>query len=81
LNNSSYDQFHGGGDFSYACVIMKKYFDKKSEMQKINTHVFLHENILHILSTFEDTIFKSSEYKKNNQMKKKMNHFFVALLK
>jgi len=37
LNNSNYDNFHGGGDFSHAYVIMHKYFDKKSEMQKMST--------------------------------------------
>jgi len=37
LDNSNYDNFHGGGDFSHVYVIMHKYFDKKSEMQKINT--------------------------------------------
>jgi len=35
LNNSNYDNLHGGGDFSYAYVIMHKYFGKK-KMQKIN---------------------------------------------
>jgi hypothetical protein len=34
---SNYDNFHGGGDFSHAYVIMHKYFGKKLEMQKINT--------------------------------------------
>ncbi len=37
LDNSNYDNFHGGGDFSHAFVIMHKYFGKKSKMQKINT--------------------------------------------
>jgi len=36
LNNSNYDNLHGGGDFSYAYVIMHKYFGKKQKMQKIN---------------------------------------------
>jgi hypothetical protein len=35
LDNSNYDNFHGGGDFSHVYVIMHKYFDKKPEMQKI----------------------------------------------
>jgi hypothetical protein len=34
LNNSNYDNFHGGGEFSHAYVIMYKYFGKKSKMQK-----------------------------------------------
>jgi hypothetical protein len=29
LNNSNYDNLHGGGDFSHAHVIMHKYFGKK----------------------------------------------------
>jgi hypothetical protein len=37
LDNSNYDNLHGGGDFSHAYVIMHKYFCKKSEMQKMNT--------------------------------------------
>jgi hypothetical protein len=32
LDNSNYDNFHGGGDFSHAYVIMHKYFGKKLEM-------------------------------------------------
>ncbi len=38
LNNSNYDNFHGGGGgFSHLNVIMHKYFVKESEMQKLNT--------------------------------------------
>jgi hypothetical protein len=37
LNNSNYDHFHGGGDFSHAYVIVHKYFAKKSKMQKMST--------------------------------------------
>jgi hypothetical protein len=37
LDNSNYDCFHGGGDFSYAYVIMHKYFGKKLKMKKIST--------------------------------------------
>jgi hypothetical protein len=37
LNNSNYNNFHGGDDFSHAYVIMHKYFGKKSEMQKMTT--------------------------------------------
>jgi len=29
LDNSNYDNFHGGGDFSHAYVIMHKYLGKK----------------------------------------------------
>ncbi len=36
LDTSNYDNFHGGGDFSHAYVIMHKYFGKKPKMQKIN---------------------------------------------
>jgi hypothetical protein len=36
LDNSNYDNFHVGGDFSHAYVIMYKYFGKKPEMQKMN---------------------------------------------
>jgi hypothetical protein len=31
LNNSNYDNFHGGGDFSHA------YIGKKQKMQRMNT--------------------------------------------
>jgi hypothetical protein len=34
LDNSNYDNFHGGGDFSHAYVIMHKYFDKKTRNAK-----------------------------------------------
>jgi hypothetical protein len=37
LNNSNYDHFHGGRDFSHAYVIMHKYFGKKPKMQKMST--------------------------------------------
>jgi len=37
LDNSNYDNFHGGGDFSHVYVIMHKYFGKKTKMQKMNT--------------------------------------------
>ncbi len=29
LDNSNYDNLHGGGDFSHAYVVMYKYFCKK----------------------------------------------------
>jgi hypothetical protein len=32
LDNSNNDNFHGGGEFSHAYVIMHKYFGKKLEM-------------------------------------------------
>ncbi len=31
MDNSNYDNFHGGGDFSHAYVIMHKYFRKKTK--------------------------------------------------
>jgi len=34
LDNSNYDNLHGGGDFSHAYVIMHKYFDKKTKNVK-----------------------------------------------
>jgi hypothetical protein len=39
LDNSNYDNFHGGGGggFSHLYVIMHKYFVKKLEMKKMNT--------------------------------------------
>jgi hypothetical protein len=37
LDNSNYDNLHGGGDFSHAYVFMHKYFDKNFKMQKMNT--------------------------------------------
>jgi hypothetical protein len=37
FDNSNYDNFHGGHDFSHAYVIMHKYFGKKPRMQKMNT--------------------------------------------
>jgi hypothetical protein len=32
LDNSNYDNFYGGGDFSHEYVIMQKYFGEKLEM-------------------------------------------------
>jgi hypothetical protein len=32
LDNSNYDHFHGGGEFSHAYVIMHKYFGWKLEL-------------------------------------------------
>jgi hypothetical protein len=32
LDNSNYDNLHGDSDFSYAYVIMYKYFGEKLEM-------------------------------------------------
>jgi hypothetical protein len=37
LNNSNYDNFHGGGDFSHAYVIIHTCFGKKLKMQKMST--------------------------------------------
>jgi hypothetical protein len=37
LDNSIHDHFHRGGDFSHAYVIMNKYFDKISKMEKMST--------------------------------------------
>jgi hypothetical protein len=37
MDNSNYDNFHGGGDFSHAYVSMHKYFGKKPKMQKMST--------------------------------------------
>jgi hypothetical protein len=37
LDNSKYDNIHGGGDFPHVYVIMHKYFGKKPEMHKVNT--------------------------------------------
>jgi hypothetical protein len=31
LDNSNYDNLHGGGDFSHLYVIMHEYFGKKSK--------------------------------------------------
>jgi hypothetical protein len=42
LDNSNYDNFHGGGDFSHAYVITHTYFGKKPKMQKISTQVFIY---------------------------------------
>jgi hypothetical protein len=36
LDNSNYNNFHSGGDFSNAYVIMHKYFGK-NKMKKMNT--------------------------------------------
>jgi len=33
----NYDNFHVGGDFSHAYVIMHKYFGKKPKMKKMST--------------------------------------------
>ncbi len=68
MDNSNFDNFHGGGNFSHVYVIMYKYFGKKPKMQKMNTRFyicFLHEIFLHILLTLGATNFKASEYKKN----------------
>jgi hypothetical protein len=40
LDNSNYDNSHGGGDFSHVYVLMYQYFCEKSKMQKMNTYVF-----------------------------------------
>jgi hypothetical protein len=37
LDISNYDNFHGGGDFSYAYGINHKYFGKKPKMGKMST--------------------------------------------
>jgi hypothetical protein len=37
LDNSNYDNFHGGGDFSRGYVIMHKYFGKNPEKKEMNT--------------------------------------------
>ncbi len=37
LDNSKYDNLHGGGIFLHAYVIMHKYFGKELEMQKMST--------------------------------------------
>jgi hypothetical protein len=37
LDNSNYDHFYGGDDFSHAYVIMHKYFGEKPKMQKMST--------------------------------------------
>jgi hypothetical protein len=34
LDNSNYDNFHGGGDFSHAYEIMHKYFGKNPKKCK-----------------------------------------------
>jgi hypothetical protein len=82
LDNSNYDNFHNGGDFSHGYVIMHKYFGKKPKMQKISTYIFvynltccMHENFLHMLLTFGATNCKQvNEYIKNQPNAKKMNH-------
>jgi len=42
LDNSNYDNFHGGGDFSHAYVIMHKYFGKKTRNVEKKVHKFLY---------------------------------------
>jgi hypothetical protein len=37
MDNANYDNFHCGGDFSHAYVIINKYFGKITKMQKMNT--------------------------------------------
>jgi hypothetical protein len=37
LDDSDYDNLHGGDGFSHAYVIMHKYFGKKQKMVKMNT--------------------------------------------
>jgi hypothetical protein len=34
MDNSNYDNFHGGGDFSHVYIIMHKYFGKNPKMKK-----------------------------------------------
>jgi hypothetical protein len=36
LDDSYYDNLHGGGGFSHAYVIMLEYFGKKPKMLKMN---------------------------------------------
>jgi hypothetical protein len=76
LDNLNYDHFHGGSDFSHAYVIMHKYFGKKTKNVKNeyisfynNLTFFLHENFLHIFSTFGATNSKPNDYK--NQLNEK----------
>jgi hypothetical protein len=45
LDNSNYDNFHGGGGFSHAYLIMHTYSGKKLEMKKMNTEAFIHNLI------------------------------------
>jgi len=45
LNNSNYDHFHGGGDFSHAYVIMHKYFGKKPKIKNEYINFYLQLNM------------------------------------
>jgi hypothetical protein len=38
IYNSNYYNLNGGDDFSYAYVIMHKYFGKNSKMQKMSIY-------------------------------------------
>ncbi len=71
MDNSNYDNLHGGGDFSHANVIMHKYFGKNLEMQKMNIWAFIYNLTCFLawkfLAHFVDTWgqnFKPTEYKK-----------------
>jgi len=52
LDNSNYDNLHGGGDFSHAYVIMNKYFCKKLNMQKMNTKACIYNLTCFLLWNF-----------------------------
>ncbi len=45
MDNSNYDNFHGGGDFSHAYVIMHKYFGKKQKINKIHKFIYIQLNM------------------------------------
>jgi hypothetical protein len=52
LDSSNYDNSYGGGDFSCAYVIIHQYFDKKSEMQKMNTSILINNLICFLALLF-----------------------------
>jgi len=53
-DNSNYDHFHGGGDFSHMYVIMHKYFGKKPRNAK-NEYISFLYNLTCFLACFVDT--------------------------
>ncbi len=91
FNNSNYDNFHGGGVFSHAYVIMHKYFGKKPKMKKKKKKKYISFYIqlnmlfwMKISCTFCQHLgpqILSLVNTKNQPNGKKMNHFPCCFFK
>jgi hypothetical protein len=54
LNNSNYDNFHGGGDFLHAYVTIHKYFRPSTTTKLTTLTIFFH---IRVVTTSKLTIF------------------------